>query len=160
VRAGALAVLLFFAAAVAPAAASGSRRPPAPPAGFNVDVARIEPSAADRFVHLDGPDKPPADFRGALELRRTDAGVGAVNDVALEDYLKGIGEVPRLWPMQALEAQVVAARSYALAHMAYPDPTGEALGYQLCATDFCQVYTGLAVGDGPYGDRWRKAVIY
>ena len=75
-----------------------------------------------------------------------------------EDYLKGIGEVPRLWPMQALEAQVVAARSYALAHMAYPDPTGEALGYQLCATDFCQVYTGFGVGDGPYGDRWRKAV--
>src|SRR2546428_13729696 len=60
--------------------------------------------------------------------------------------------------MEALKAQVVAARTYALSHMAYPDPTGAALGYQLCATDACQVYRGLGVGNGPYGARWRKAV--
>ena len=66
--------------------------------------------------------------------------------------------MPRTWPMEALKAQAVAARSYALAHMRYPDPTGEELGYQLCATDACQVYPGMGVSAGPYGDRWRSAV--
>jgi SpoIID/LytB domain protein len=60
--------------------------------------------------------------------------------------------------MAALKAQVVAARSYALDHMAYPDPTGDRLGYDLCATTACQVYAGMRVGAGPYGDQWRRAV--
>jgi SpoIID/LytB domain protein len=66
--------------------------------------------------------------------------------------------VPRLWPTAALEAQVVAARSYALAHLGHPGTLGEELGYQLCATDACQVYLGLGISNGPYGDRWRNAV--
>jgi SpoIID/LytB domain protein len=36
--------------------------------------------------------------------------------VTPQDYTYGIGEVPSTWPMQAMEAQAVAARSYALAH--------------------------------------------
>jgi SpoIID/LytB domain protein len=42
--------------------------------------------------------------------------------------------------------------------MGYPDATGARLGYQLCATQACQVYTGWAVSHGPYGERWRAAV--
>jgi stage II sporulation protein D len=100
-----------------------------------------------------------ARFQGTIEVGRDDQGrLFVIGVLSLEDYLKGIAEVPRLWPMEALKAQVVAARTYALAHMAYPDPTGAALGYQLCATDACQVYRGLGVGNGPYGARWRKAV--
>jgi SpoIID/LytB domain protein len=60
--------------------------------------------------------------------------------------------------MEALKAQVVAARSYALVHYARPTEEGAALGYNLCATPACQVYAGMAVSDGPYGDRWRAAV--
>jgi len=100
-----------------------------------------------------------ARYSGAIEVGKDDQGkLFVIGIVPFEDYLKGIGEVPRLWPMEALKAQVVAARSYALAHMNYPDPTGRALGYQLCATDYCQVFTGLGVANGPYGDRWRRAV--
>jgi SpoIID/LytB domain protein len=156
VRAGALAVLLFFAASAAPAtAASGSRRPPAPPAGFTVDVARIEPLAADRFVHLEEV----GDYGGALELRRTDAGVGAVNDVALEDYLKGISEVPSSWPAEALRAQAIAARTYAV-WVIQAGPAGSAAGLdaQICATDGCQVYAGLAKERAPNGANWTAAV--
>src|SRR5438445_4856354 len=60
--------------------------------------------------------------------------------------------------MEALKAQVVAARSYALATIGYPDPTGTALGYQLCSTDACQVDRGLGIAQGPYGNRWVAAV--
>ena len=40
--------------------------------------------------------------------------ISIVNDVALDDYVKGIAEVPSTWPMEALKAQAVAARTYAL----------------------------------------------
>src|SRR5262245_23180631 len=100
-----------------------------------------------------------ARFTGTIEVGRDDTGMLFVIGVlSLEDYLKGIAEVPRQWPMEALKAQVVAARTYALSHMAYPDPTGAELGYQLCSTDACQVYRGLGIADGPYGSRWRRAV--
>ena len=100
-----------------------------------------------------------ARYPGTIEIGMdTDGKLFVIGVLTFEDYLKGIAEVPRTWPLAALEAQVVAARSYALANLAYPDPTGSRLGYQLCATDACQVYRGLGVSDGPYGDRWVKAV--
>jgi stage II sporulation protein D len=100
-----------------------------------------------------------ARYDGTVEVGKDTAGkLFIVAELPFEDYLKGIAEMPRTWPMNALEAQAVAARSYALAHMSYPDPTGDELGYDLCATDACQVYRGLSVADGPYGDRWREAV--
>ena len=40
----------------------------------------------------------------------------AIAVVSPQDYTYGIGEVSSSWPMQAMEAQAVAARSYALAH--------------------------------------------
>jgi SpoIID/LytB domain protein len=98
-------------------------------------------------------------FPGTVEVGRdTDGSLFVIGVLPFEEYLEGIAEVPRTWPMASLKAQVVAARSYALANMAYPDETGDRLGYDLCATTACQVYAGLRVGGGPYGDRWRRAV--
>jgi SpoIID/LytB domain protein len=98
-------------------------------------------------------------FPGTVEIGRdTDGSLFVIGVLTFEQYLEGIAEVPRTWPIAALKAQVVAARSYALAHMAYPDSTGDRLGYDLCATTACQVYAGMRVGAGPYGDRWRRAV--
>jgi len=45
------------------------------------------------------------------------SGLKVINHVDLEDYLQGIGEVPSSWPLNAIEAQTVAARTYALAHL-------------------------------------------
>src|SRR5262249_28627675 len=55
-------------------------------------------------------------YRGALLLTRTPTGVGAIDDVDLEQYLDGVvaAEMPPTWPRAALQAQAVAARSYAL----------------------------------------------
>lgn len=56
-------------------------------------------------------------YRGALALRPEPDGVTVVNHVRLEDYLRGVvpGEMPASWHREALRAQSVAARSYALA---------------------------------------------
>jgi stage II sporulation protein D len=56
-------------------------------------------------------------YRGALELRPgVFGGMMAVNALPLDEYVKGVvpGEVPASWPMPALEAQAVVARSYSL----------------------------------------------
>jgi stage II sporulation protein D len=56
-------------------------------------------------------------YRGKLEVRAgTFGGVTAVNALSLDDYIQGVivGEMPTSWPQQALEAQAIAARSYAL----------------------------------------------
>jgi SpoIID/LytB domain protein len=58
----------------------------------------------------------------------------------------GIYEVPDSWPMEALKAQAVAARSYALAY------TNNGAS-SICTTQSCQVYKG-----GNKGGNWEQAV--
>jgi stage II sporulation protein D len=55
-------------------------------------------------------------YRGAMLMARTPTGVVAIEDVDLEQYLGGVvaAEMPPNWPAAALQAQAVAARSYAL----------------------------------------------
>jgi stage II sporulation protein D len=57
-------------------------------------------------------------YRGALEVRPTGirGGLNAINAVGLEDYVRGViaEESPSSWPPEALRAQAVATRSYAL----------------------------------------------
>lgn len=89
-------------------------------------------------------------YHGAIEL--TDDG-RVVNDVDIERYVAGIAEMPSRWPLAALEAQAVAARTYAWwsAEAAVHD------GYDICDTVACQVYRGAEVLlDG--GERWGAAV--
>jgi stage II sporulation protein D len=56
-------------------------------------------------------------YRGAIEVKRKKNGnLLVINDLDLEDYLKGVvaAEVPSDWEMEALKAQSVAARTYAV----------------------------------------------
>lgn len=55
-------------------------------------------------------------FRGALDVLPDGDGVLVVNDLDLEQYLRGVitGESPADWPAAALQAQAIAARSYAI----------------------------------------------
>ncbi|HEY6781419.1 MAG TPA: SpoIID/LytB domain-containing protein, partial [Thermoleophilaceae bacterium] len=55
-------------------------------------------------------------YRGAIEVR-PGGGVSAINVIELDLYVKGVvaGEMPSSWPLEALKAQAVAARTYALA---------------------------------------------
>jgi SpoIID/LytB domain protein len=98
-------------------------------------------------------------FRGTIEVgRASDGSLFVIGELPFEDYLKGIAEVPRRWHLEALKAQVVAARSYAMVRLRRPSDEARALRYDLCATTACQVYTGMGVEAGPWGDRWVRAV--
>lgn len=79
-------------------------------------------------------------YRGQIEVSASGKRLIAVNVVALESYLYGVvaGEMPRDWPAEALKAQAVAARSYALAQRR----SGGA--FELYADVRSQVYGGLA----------------
>jgi len=92
-------------------------------------------------------------YRGRLLLFISDRGkINVINDIALEDYLRGV--VPRelgpdLYPeLEALKAQAIAARTYTVKNL------GEFLeeGYDICSTPRCQVYGGMAA-EHPLSDR-------
>lgn len=78
--------------------------------------------------------------------------------LTFERYLEGIAEVPPSWPRPALEAQAIAARSYALATTDWSGAEGETLPTPICATTSCQVYRGIPVPFEPGVRRWYGAV--
>ena len=98
-------------------------------------------------------------YLDTIELDAAGSGVVVSNRIRLERYLLGLAEVPTSWPAEALKAQVIAARTYALWTLAQ-GRTGEAsiYGYDICATVQCQVFAGAEVLQTPDGDRWRAAV--
>jgi stage II sporulation protein D len=78
-------------------------------------------------------------YRGTLELSAVAGGVQVVNAVGLEDYVRGVvsAESPSSWPMEALRAQAVAARTYGVT-------TGHGGGFDQFADTRSQVYRGVA----------------
>jgi SpoIID/LytB domain protein len=97
-----------------------------------------------------------ARYRGTIEIERaSDGSLRLIGELSFEDYIRGIAEVPRDWPMAALKAQAVAARTYALNRYEFGETSGD---WDLCATTECQVYVGMKVEAGPWGDRWVRAV--
>jgi SpoIID/LytB domain protein len=58
-------------------------------------------------------------YRGDLRVARVGGRIQLVNVVGLEEYLLGVvpGEMPKDWPLAALEAQAVAARTYSVANL-------------------------------------------
>lgn len=83
-------------------------------------------------------------YRGRIELTAQGSFLRVVNVVPLETYLEGVvaGEMPHTWPLEALKAQAVAARSYALASLVKGKP------FDLYADVRSQVYLGVA-GEKP-----------
>ena len=92
-------------------------------------------------------------YRGLFEVRAGTPGtVTVINVLNLEDYLRGV--VPNeLSPttfgeLEALKAQAVAARTYALRNVG----GFAAKGYDICATPACQVYRGKST-ENPLSDQ-------
>ena len=65
---------------------------------------------------------------------------------SIEEYVKRIYEMPESWPLEALKAQAIAARSYALSY------TNNGSG-SICASQSCQVFKTDAKGGA-----WDQAV--
>lgn len=83
-------------------------------------------------------------YRGRLRAVPVKAGSPArdtVNATSLENYVKGVvpREVPATWSPEAVQAQSVAARTYASYERAHPLTSR----YQICDTTSCQVYGGV-----------------
>lgn len=97
----------------------------------------IEPAEASGFVAVGD-----RWYRGRLLLVRQGTGIYAVNYVLLREYLYGVvgKEVSPSWPMEALKAQAVAARSYALTH----NIRSASDLYDMDDTPRFQAYGGLA----------------
>lgn len=89
-------------------------------------------------------------YGGGIEIKDHDPNHQIIVDgygaYSLEEYAKRIYEVPNGWGdsggMEALKAQAIAARSYALAR-----------GGSICATEACQVFK-----PSPKGGNWERAV--
>jgi stage II sporulation protein D len=76
-----------------------------------------------------------ARYRGDVEVLRRDGTLRVINELDVEQYLRGMGEVRDPgWPAASLRAQAIAARTYALRAM-------RAAG-EICDSQRCQVYLG------------------
>jgi peptidoglycan hydrolase-like amidase len=75
-------------------------------------------------------------------------------------YLKGIAEMPSSWADQggyeALKAQAIAARTYALSYVGWRISNQNASG-SICTTENCQVYNTGKASDGAAA-KWHQAV--
>jgi stage II sporulation protein D len=79
-------------------------------------------------------------YRGTLGIVLDGKQLDVVDTVGLEQYVKGVvpAEMPSAWAPAALQAQAVAARSYALANLAHGRP------FDLYGDTRSQVYAGVA----------------
>lgn len=99
------------------------------------------------------------EFVGALDVVAAGTGLGLVESQPLDAYLTGLREVPATWPAEALAAQAVAARTFAVWSMARGrSASGRTFGYDICATTACQVYRGSAVALDADAAPWVDAV--
>jgi SpoIID/LytB domain protein len=91
-------------------------------------------------------------YRGSITARwSTVDGMRAINNLPLEDYLRGVvpRESPSGWPAAALRAQSVAARTYAHRYRSASRAGGNT--FDICGTTTCQVYEGNAGRSSPGG---------
>ena len=81
------------------------------------------------------------EYRGKLSLKLTEKGGIAVNEVPIEDYLRGVvgREIGASSPQESLKAQTVIARTYAYANKGRHGADGA----DVCSTTHCQVYFGI-----------------
>ncbi len=117
------------------------------------DRDEVKITTDKNLVRVNTTDKPESDrlYGGSLQLQPNAHGeFTLVNHVPLETYLRGVVpyEIGANAPPQAVAAQTIIARTYALRNLrrfAVDD-------YQLCATVHCQVYKGLNDAN-PISDR-------
>lgn len=92
-------------------------------------------------ITLRTPDGP-VDYRGALRSTTYDGDRLTVNTLPLEKYVRGVvpAEVSSIWPDDAMRAQAVASRTYAV----FEREQAGSRPYDLCDTAACQAYGGAS----------------
>lgn len=89
-------------------------------------------------------------FRGSLRLIASGSGFTVVNDIDLENYLRGVLKIEMnpAWHQEALKAQAILARTYAIANRG----KFASKGFDLCNTNVSQIYRGIN-GEDPLTDK-------
>lgn len=91
----------------------------------NVSKISIEPEGDAKICLKSVERNVKAEYKGKFECYRTDDGLILVNELAIEEYLQGVvpSEMPSKYPIEALKAQAISARTYTYYHKkeyAYP----------------------------------------
>lgn len=120
------------------------------------EALRIEPSADGlSIINIDANTQ--RVYRGVVECRIIGGGVALINELPLEDYLRGLAEEPDSEPFEKQRAFAIAARSYALSYIS-PDKR-KFPGQPYDGTDdpaTFQAYQGMTFERG--NPQWVKAV--
>jgi stage II sporulation protein D len=126
------------------------------PAGPGLDVAgsgRVDAPALRLEVRRGPLRVGTRDYPGALEVWRQPDGLLLVNELPLEDYVAGAvrAEVSERWPLEALRALAVVARTYAVFHRA----RNAGKVYHLVASSQDQHFAGRVLEGSPARDAVR-----
>jgi peptidoglycan hydrolase-like amidase len=100
-------------------------------------VQKVVPTAGTARLAVYGPSGLYHSYRGSIVAQPSGGLLYIINVLPIEDYLRGLGEVPSSWPLEAIKAQIVAARCYALTHL------GSTALYDVDDTTQYQVYRGV-----------------
>lgn len=114
--------------------------------GAQIEIGRRRAPAfrlrSEALIRLNG-----REYQGTLELLRNGDGLAVVNELPLEEYVAGVvrGETGERWPIEALRAQAIAARTYTAHQRAL------SLGkpYHLVASTAHQQFAGRVATSSP-----------
>lgn len=84
-------------------------------------------------------------YGGFQYIREGGGDLSVINIVPLEDYVRGVlpYEMSNDWPLEALKAQAVCARTYAYMNLNKHRKNG----FDICNTTDCQVYQGIGLAN-------------
>lgn len=104
--------------------------------------------------------------RGILRIRPAGAGFHVSLEMAIDDYIYGIGEMPSDWHQQALQAQAIAARTYGIRQALRwgPEESFDASRQAFCWCHLVssvadQAYVGWSKEADQFGPNWVAAVM-
>jgi len=142
-----------------PGGRSVTKMPPDHPAAVRVSDGRLTingtPLSTDEVTIVPGGQGTfklgNRTYRGRLRIKKNPAGtIQAINILNIEDYLYGVvpREMPPNWSLEALKAQAVVSRTYAI----YQMERNRMKDYDICNTTSSQVYGGC-VDERPASNR-------
>lgn len=99
------------------------------------------PSNGALMIGSDSPLNYGNPYRGNMFFKIINNKIVVINNVELESYLKGVvpNELSEEYPLEALKAQAITSRTFALSNI----NKYKKLGYNLDDTTNCQVYRGI-----------------
>lgn len=113
---------------------------------FSGERIYIEPAALTGRIKLLSVERAQGNpaYRGKMEIAKTEEGLVIVNELLLEEYLYSVvpSEMPASYPLEALKAQAVCARTYAYRHMLHSGIAG--FGAHVDDSAGYQVYNNIA----------------